>query len=100
MGKKIIWTASALLQLEDIHFYLLFESKSISVADKVIDTIFKSTEILKLTPEIYEYDSQMINNDGSFRAYFIYDYKISYRITNEFIQILRVRPTSRKPQIL
>ncbi|HEY6144370.1 MAG TPA: type II toxin-antitoxin system RelE/ParE family toxin, partial [Flavobacterium sp.] len=38
------------------------------------------------------------NNDGSFRTYFVYDYMISYQITSERIQILRVRHTSRKPK--
>ena len=47
MGKKIIWSSNALEQLEDIHFYILFESKSIHIADKVIDKIFESTKFLK-----------------------------------------------------
>ena len=51
MGKKIIWSSDALEQLEDIHFYILFESKSIQIADKVIDKIFESTEILKPNPK-------------------------------------------------
>jgi plasmid stabilization system protein ParE len=46
MGKKIIWSNNVLAQLEDIHFYIFFESKSIQIADKVIETIFDSTEIL------------------------------------------------------
>ncbi|MBA0884225.1 type II toxin-antitoxin system RelE/ParE family toxin [Flavobacterium undicola] len=98
MGKKIIWSSNALEQLEDIHFYILFESKSIQVADKVIDKIFESTEILKTKPEIYKLDSKKDNNDGSFRVYFVYDYMISYQITPDYIQILRVRHTSRKPK--
>lgn len=98
MGKKIIWASDALEQLEDIHFYILFESKSILIADKVIDKIFESTEILKTSPEIYKLDSKKNNNDGSFRTYFIYDYMISYQITPDNIQILRVRHTSRKPK--
>ena len=98
MGKKIIWSFDALNQLEDIHFYILFESKSLRVADKVTETIFESTKILKFTPEIYKLDLQRKNNDGSFRAYYQYNYKISYRIVKEQIQILRVRHTSRKPR--
>jgi plasmid stabilization system protein ParE len=98
MGKKIIWSLDALNQLEDIHFYILFESKSIRVADKVTEVIFESTKILKSSLEIYELDLQRKNNDGSFRAYFQYNYKISYRIVKEEIQILRVRHTSRKPR--
>ena len=98
MGKKIIWSFDALQQLEDIHFYILFESKSIQIADKVIDTIFESTQILKTKPEIYKHDSKKNNNDGTFRVYFVYDYMISYQITADCIQILRVRHTSRKPK--
>ncbi len=98
MGKKIIWSSNSLEQLEDIHFYILFESKSIQIADKVIDAIFNSTEILKTKSEIYKLDSKKNNNDGSFRIYFIYDYMISYQITPDYIQILRVRHTSRKPK--
>ena len=98
MGKKIIWSSDALQQLEDIHFYILFESKSIQIADKVIDTIFESTQILKTKPEIYKLDSKKKNNDGTFRVYFVYDYMISYQITTNCIQILRVRHTSRKPK--
>lgn len=100
MGKKIIWASDALKQLEDIHFYILFESKSIHIADKVIDKIFESTAILKTKPEIYKIDSKKRNNDGSFRTYFVYDYMISYQNTPDYIQILRVRHTSRKPKNL
>ena len=98
MGTKIIWSSNALEQLEDIHFYIFFESKSIHIADKVIDTIFDSTEILKSKPEIYKLDTIKSKNDGSFRTYFVYDYMISYQITSVCIQILRVRHTSRKPK--
>jgi plasmid stabilization system protein ParE len=96
MGKKIIWSFDALDQLEDIHFYVFFESKSIQIADKVAETIFESTEILKTNPEIFKVDKQKINNDGSFRVYFVYDYSISYQITETAIQILRVRHNARK----
>lgn len=51
MESKIIWSTDALKQLEDIHFYLLFESKSNTIADKVIEAIFGSTVILKSSPE-------------------------------------------------
>lgn len=91
MGKKIIWSSSALNQLEDIHFYIFFESKSIAIADKVVNTIFDSTEILKTQPEIYKHDTQKTNNDGSFRVY-----SVSYQITEEIIYILRVRHNARK----
>lgn len=95
---KIIWSVDALNQLEDIHFYILFETKSIRIADKVIEKIFESTKVLKTSSEIYELDEQRKNNDGSFRAFYIYNYKISYRIVSNEIQVLRIRHTSRKPK--
>ncbi|WP_035648637.1 type II toxin-antitoxin system RelE/ParE family toxin [Flavobacterium sp. ASV13] len=98
MGKKIIWSSDALSQLEDIHFYIFFESKSITIADKVVNTIFESTAILKTQPEVYKTDKQKTNNDGSFRVYSVYDYTISYQITEDFIHILRVRHSARKPK--
>ena len=76
MGKKIIWSKDALDQLEDIHFYIFFESKSITIADKVINTVFDSTEILKTQPEMYKLDKQKVNNDGTFRVYSVYDYAV------------------------
>ncbi|WP_281234428.1 type II toxin-antitoxin system RelE/ParE family toxin [Flavobacterium gelatinilyticum] len=98
MGKKIIWSSNALDQLEDIHFYIFFESKSLTIADKVVNTIFDSTEILKTKPEIYKLDKQKAGNDGSFRVYSVYEYGISYQITEEIIYILRVRHNAQKPQ--
>ncbi|RUT71890.1 type II toxin-antitoxin system RelE/ParE family toxin [Flavobacterium cupreum] len=96
MGKKIIWASDALNQLEDIHFYIFFESKSITIADKVVNTIFESIEILKTQPEIYKPDKQKTGNDGTFRVYSVYDYAVSYQITEEIIYILRVRHNARK----
>ena len=97
---KIIWTIVALQQLEDIHFYILFESKSIEIVDRTVETIFESTAILKTMPEIYPLDQQINNNDGSFRTYFVFDYKITYRITPKSIQILRLRHNARIPKKL
>ncbi|ABQ05514.1 type II toxin-antitoxin system RelE/ParE family toxin [Flavobacterium johnsoniae] len=98
MGKKIIWSSDALDQLEDIHFYIFFESKSIKIADKVVNTIFDSTDILKTQPEVYKLDKQKNKNDGSFRVYFVYNYAVSYQVTEENIYILRVRHNAQKPQ--
>lgn len=100
MESKIIWSIDALTQLEDIHFYILFESKSITIADKVVDKIFESTKILKTNPEIYKLDKVKINNDGTFRTYYVYNFQISYRISSNSIQILRVRHNARIPKDL
>jgi plasmid stabilization system protein ParE len=100
MGKRIIWSIDSLNQLEDIHFYILFESKSIIIADKVVETIFESTKILETNHEVYKLDDLKSKNDGSFRVYFVYNYMISFQVIQDDILILRVRHTSRKPKKL
>ena len=98
MEKEIVWTKTAQNQLEDIYFYLLDVSKSDRIPEKVVETIYTSATILKSNWEIYELDEMKINNDGNHRAFEIYSYRISYKITENFIYILRIRHTSRNPK--
>ena len=95
MEKEIIWTKTALNQLQEIYFYLLETSKSESIASRVTDTLFDSTEILKHSWEIYERDEMKIPKSDEYRAYEIFSYRISYKIEDLSIIILRVRHTSR-----
>ncbi|MGB0948547.1 MAG: type II toxin-antitoxin system RelE/ParE family toxin [Marinirhabdus sp.] len=41
--------------------------------------------------------SHKIGNDGSYRAFEKHSYRVSYRITENEIRILRLRHTSRNP---
>lgn len=100
MEKEIIWSNSALIQLEYIYHYLLKKTKSNSIASKVVEGIYDSVTILKNDNEIYELDEMKISNNGSYRAYEIYNYRISYRIMSNSVNILRVRHTSRYPKKL
>ena len=99
MEKEIIWSKSALNQLEKIYFYLIEKSKNESISDKVLDTIYSSASILKSSWEIYELDEMKTQNDGNYRAYEKFNYRISYKITSKSIHILRVRHTSRNTKI-
>jgi len=98
MEKEIVWTETAQNQLEEIYFYLLEVSKSDSITNKVIDTIYQAVTILKTNSEIYEWDEMKQPNNGNFRAFEIYSYRVSYKITDNIIYILRVRHTSRNPK--
>jgi plasmid stabilization system protein ParE len=95
MEKTIVWTETALNQLETIYFYILESSKSVSIADKVIQNIMDAVSILNKNSEIYETDEMKYSKDDNFRAFEIYKYRISYKITSDTIYILRVRLTSR-----
>ena len=99
MEKKIVWTETALNQLETIYFYILESSKSVSIADKVIQNIMDAVSILNKNSEIYETDEMKYSKDDNFRAFEIYKYRISYKITSNTIYILRVRHTSRNPKL-
>ena len=97
MGKIVIWSKSALNQTEKIHKRILKGSKSLNVADKVINRLFASSDILENHPEVYNLDRFKKKNNGTYRAYEVYSYRISYRILKDEIRILRVRHTSREP---
>jgi len=100
MEKEIIWSKTAQNQLEKIYFYLSIESKSKTIPNKIIETIYDSVTILSTNCEIYELDELKILNNGNYRAFEVYNYRISYKITSKTIHILRIRHTSRNPKIL
>lgn len=50
--------------------------------------------------EIYELDEMKISNNGNYRAFEIYSYRISYKITFEAIHVLRIRHSNKSPKIL
>lgn len=99
MEKEIIWTQTSQKQLEDIYFYLLEETKSIEIADKVIGSLVASVEILKNNWGIYEMDEMRIPIDENYRAFEKFSYRVSYKIDSENIYIIRVRHTSRNPKL-
>ena len=99
MEKEIVWTETAQNQLEDIYFYLLEITKSDSLPEKIVETIYNSVSILKSNSEIYEWDEMKQPNTKDYRAYEIYNYRVSYKITH-LIYILRIRHTSRNPKKL
>jgi len=100
MEKEIIWSKTAQNQLEKIYFYLLKESKSDRISNKIIDKVYNSVSILSANWEIYELDEMKISNNGNYRAFEIYSYRISYKIMPAAIHVLRVRHISRNPKIL
>ena len=66
-------------------------------AKEVKDTILKTTTELLENPTLFKQDRFKTDNDGSFRAFEKFKYRIVYKITEEQIRIIRVRHTSREP---
>ncbi len=97
MGKnKLIWSAIATDQFEEILDYIFEESPAGSriVKEAILDRIKQLVQ----HPAMYEKDSLCDNNDGSFRAFTIYHYRITYLISDQAIIIIRIRHTSREPE--
>ena len=92
---KIVWRKKALEELNNI--YKSIKKTSPQSAIKVIDEILTTTDKLELYPQIYPLDRFKIGNDGTFRSFEKYSYRITYRVLKTEISILRVRHTSREP---
>jgi plasmid stabilization system protein ParE len=97
MGKIIVWSKTSLKHAEEIHEFIFEESKSLELADKLIMDLFNSTSVLEIQPELYPLDKYRKSNNGSYRAYEVFSYRIVYREFKDTIRILRVPHTSRKP---
>ena len=98
MGKKIIWSPTSLRKLEEVHQDILEASKSLNIADRVIDDILDSADILSTQPEIYTLDQNKLNNDGTYRSYEIRTYNVAYRVLTDVIRIIRVRYSGKEPR--
>jgi plasmid stabilization system protein ParE len=98
MGKRIIWSPTALKQLKAARNDVFVTSKSIRSANRLARDIFESTDILGDHPEMYPLDNNKMENDGSYRCYEVRTYNVSYRVMGDSIRIIRVRYSGREPR--
>lgn len=91
----VIWSHKAKLELKKVFDYIALDS--LKYAAMVRDEIIDLTIALSQYPEKYALDKYKINNDGSWRAFEKYHYRISYKITSNQIRIVRLRHTSQSP---
>jgi len=94
--KIVVWSPQAMQQLEKAYDYIL--KYSFQNAEKVRKDILESTRKVGNYPEIYPLDKYRKDNDGSFRAYEVHRYRISYQVTPSTIIIIRVRHTKMQPK--
>jgi plasmid stabilization system protein ParE len=93
--KNIVWSKNATIQYYQILEYLTKEApEAINiVGNALLDMI----ESLALEYNNYPPDRFKKNNDGTFKAALVFNYKVSYQISDKDIYILRIRHTSREP---
>ncbi|GEO10719.1 type II toxin-antitoxin system RelE/ParE family toxin [Segetibacter aerophilus] len=93
---KVIWARKATEQLKQAYLYI--RKDSFQNAEKVRKEILEATEKLAVNPELNPPDKYKINNDNSFRAFELFRYRVSYKITNAEVIIVRIRHTSMSPK--
>ena len=92
---SVNWDEPAFRQLRAIFEYI--QQDSIKNAEKVVKEISAIAESLSNHPERYPLDKNKDNNDGSYRAFEKYKYRIAYRVLPTEVRILRVRSGRQEP---
>jgi mRNA-degrading endonuclease RelE of RelBE toxin-antitoxin system len=94
---KIVWDRGALDHFKSILENLEKQSKQ---APKILKSaIIKRLDSIKSNPFICEIDKLKTPKSENFRAYTVYNYRITFQIEKESkeIRIVRIRHTSREP---
>ena len=91
----IVWDEEAVSQLKKAYEEILDDSYSgaVKVRNGILDVVDQIPE----HPSRHPADRFKDNNSGDYRAFELYSYRIAYKITDENIQILRVRHIKREP---
>ncbi|HUC80740.1 MAG TPA: type II toxin-antitoxin system RelE/ParE family toxin [Flavisolibacter sp.] len=93
---QIVWTTRSQQHLKQAFNFI--SKDSLQNAEKVINAIVAGVEKAATNPEHYGKDKYKKNNDGTYRAFEKYHYRVSYRFAEATIRILRVRHTSMEPK--
>lgn len=93
-----VWSKRSKASLQKAFEYISKDSPQ--NAAKVRDELIDITIGLVDHPEMFPPDKYKNNNDGNWRAFEKYHYRITYRIMPNEIRIVRMRHTSRSPQAL
>ena len=94
---EIKWSRAALAQLAEILDFIVennFSSYAIELEDKIISKLDQLVE----NSSLYPADRYKKNNDGSWRAFELDNYRISYKVQKSNIRVIRIRHTSRRPR--
>ena len=94
-GLKVIIDSEAKKSLRQAYEYI--RQDSLQNAEKVRTKILESIKALPKNPEVHTPDKYRKNNDGSYRAYEIYRYRITYHVSPTEIRIIRIRHTKMNP---
>ncbi|MCD8540532.1 MAG: type II toxin-antitoxin system RelE/ParE family toxin [Leadbetterella sp.] len=92
---EVVWSKSSINELQKIYKHIAKDSAL--NAERVINTLVDLTMELADNPAKYPLDKFKTGNNGSWRAFEKYNYRISYRVASDQIRIVRLRHTKRSP---
>jgi|SRR3569833_1223629 len=92
---EIEWSKVAIKQL--ITALDFIEENGFDLYSTEVETsILSKVQALLSNPIFHPVDKFKNQNDGSYRAFETYNYRISYRLQKNLIKIIRIRHTSRR----
>ena len=88
-AKKVNWSEPAKEQYLAAVEYIL--NNSVQNAENFVKKLYDKLQKASLFPKASPPDKFKINNDGAFRAFTLFEYRISYEIQERSIKVLRCR---------
>lgn len=92
---KVVIDDEAKKSLREAYQYI--RKDSLQNAEKVKAKILASIRELPKNPERHNPDKYRLKNDGSYRAYEIYKYRITYYVAASEIRVIRIQHTKMNP---
>jgi plasmid stabilization system protein ParE len=92
----VVWDKPAYTSLQKVYNYIKEDSPA--NAKKVKEGILKITRTLPDHPEKYPPDKFRMDNNGEYRAFEKYSYRVVYKITASQILVLRLRHVKQEPK--
>ncbi len=92
---KVIWDQQAKRDLKEIVDYI--KSKSFQNSLKVKNDIITKARGLCNNPQIHSPDKFKLSNDHSYRYFILHRIRVTFKIKDANVLILRCRHTSREP---
>ena len=91
----IVWENQVKQDLRKAYEYILQDShkNAVKIRKEIVDAVLS----ILPHPEKHPLDKYKKDNDGSWRAFELHRYRISYRVMPNEIRIVRMRHTSRSP---
>jgi len=99
MEMTVLWTDSAIEDLQGIHDYL-FSVASLKIADKISNSIVDKSLLLEKNPRIGQIEKLLKHRNEEIRYLVDGHYKIVYLIDGNFVIVATVFDCRQDPKIL